>query len=448
MLLPDRQLNYLIDRWFQSNRCSLSPEEALAILQHPMMLAAHDPKIVKLVKLLRFCPSPEFAGMLRREIRMRRFAAQAFVDAFLENYPPRKKLPPVQPGRIPLVKLQTGGTMSLEVGLGGTARNILLCGPTGSGKTNALKVILTAASGKSIIVVFDKKGDLAEVAEFQQQGEVVCIDAREIKLAMFQPIPKMRVEDFVAIITEILARGLNLMASRRLISDVLTMMFTRKNNGSTRVSLSQLIEDIERIRANSLSRLGQYREAVLYALKDLLRRSGGILDYTESNFLQEVFSRCRTFIIDCGNIPVDHLSLIVSLFYMHVYESRRISRTNYPPLLMVVDDALPLVTGSTAGETEGGTNPISTWSFMGRSFNIGLVVSAQNFSLISPALRNNTDTLMCFGGLGEDVQALARHMNLTREQAAVIPQLSPGEAIVFARSEWPLAVKGFVPEVK
>ena len=369
-------------------------------------------------------------------------------DPFLENLPPHGKLPPVQRGRIPLVKLLFGAVLSLVIGLIGTAKNILLNGPTGSGKTNSLKVLLPAVSGRAITVVFDRKGDLADVASLQQDGEVVVIDAKDLQLALFQLPPGMAIVDFIAIMTEILARNLSLMASRRLISEGLTLMFARKDSGQPKVSLSQLIEIIERIRANSLSRLGQYREAVLYALKDLLRRSGGILDYQQSNFLEEVFSHARTFIIRCGNIPVDHLSVIVSLFYMFIYESRRLSRVTEPPVLMVIDDALPLITGSTAGETEGGINPISTWSFMGRSFNIGLVVSAQNFSLISPALRNNTDTVICFGCFGEDVQAVARHMNLTREQAEALARLEIGEAVVLARSEWPLAVKGWVPEVR
>ncbi len=448
MRLLNRQLDALVNQWVASGHSSLTPEQALAILQHPIMLAAHDLKIIKLVKLLRFSPDPQYAAMLRREIHMRKLAAQVLPDPFLENLPSCKKLPQLQRGRIPLVKLQTGGTLSLEVGLRGTAKNLLAIGPTGSGKTNFLKVLLTAASGQAIIVVFDRKGDLADIAAFQQDGDVVVCDAKELQLALFQPVPGMGIDDFISLMTEVLARNLNLIASRRLISDCLTIMFQRRGEGQSKVALSQLIDVVEKIRANSLSRLGQYREAVLYALKDLLRRSSRILDYTESNLLEEVFSECRTFIINCGNIPLDHLSLIVSLFYMFVFETRRISRVGHPPVLIVVDDALPLVTGSTAGETEGGTNPISTWSFMGRSFNIGLVVGAQNFSLISPALRNNTDTLICFGSSGEDAQAVVRHMNLNTEQADALTRLQIGEAVVLARSEWPLAVRGWVPEVR
>jgi len=67
--------------------------------------------------------------------------------------------------------------------------------------------------------------------------------------------------------------------------------------------------------------------------------------------------------------------------------------------------------------------------------------------LLSPSLRNNADTVVCLGSSGEDARAVAEHMNLSAEQAAVLSTLRPGEAVVFARSEWPLAVKGWIPEV-
>jgi DNA helicase HerA-like ATPase len=387
------------------------------------------------------------SAALRREIRVRRLVARAYPDPFLENLPPAGALPPLAKGRIPLGKLVFGQVVSLEIGLRGTARNILVCGPTGTGKTNFLRQHLLAASGQAIIVVFDRKGDLESVAGYAQDGEVVVLDRQDVKLALLQVIPGMEEDDFIALITEVLAQNLHLMASRRLISDSLYLLFRRKNQGQARVSINDLIELVERIRVDPVSRLGQYREAVLFALKDLSRRSGGILDHTESNFLQEVFSRPRTFIIRAGSIPVDHLGVVVSLFYMFVYERRRLSRQTQPPVMIVVDDALLIATGSMEWETEGARNPIATWSFHGRSFNIGLVVSVQNFSPISPALCNNADTVVCLGSLGEDAAAVATHMNLNHDQSQELQGIPVGQAIVLARSVLPYAVRGWIPEV-
>jgi hypothetical protein len=79
---------------------------------------------------------------------------------------------------------------------------------------------------------------------------------------------------------------------------------------------------------------------------------------------------------------------------------------------------------------------------------MGMVVSAQNFSLLHRALQHNTDGLMVFASYGRDAEELSRFMNLTREQAAMLPILRPGQAVALARSVWPLAVHGLVPRVR
>jgi hypothetical protein len=101
-----------------------------------------------------------------------------------------------------------------------------------------------------------------------------------------------------------------------------------------------------------------------------------------------------------------------------------------------------------ANESEGGINPVANWAFMGRSRRMGMICAAQNYSLISPAFRNNASTVLCFSSWGQDARELALDLHLTKEQAARIPQLKPGEVIGIARSVWPLAVYGKFPEMK
>jgi hypothetical protein len=172
------------------------------------------------------------------------------------------------------------------------------------------------------------------------------------------------------------------------------------------------------------------------------------LDYAQSNFIERLLSRPGTYVINTGGLPVKHSSLLASLIYRYVYEKRRVTGQIDPPVLICVDDALPFVSGSHAQESEGHTAPVARWSTLGRSLGIGLLISAQNFSLLSPTLRNNTSTIVCVGSFGDDASALAKHMSLTPEQASVLPLLRPGEVVAIARSQWPLAVRGRLPEVK
>lgn len=436
----------LVESWFRSGQSGLSEEVALAILKDSEVLACQDPALMNLVRVVRAFGLPEHAALLRQEIRMCRLMARAFPEPFLENLPPLGLLPRLAPGRVPLVGLPLSGTLSIEVGLGGTSRNVIFVGPTGSGKTNSLLVFLLALVECAVSVVFTRKGDLARLGRLSR-GVVVLEAFRDVKLALFQPIAGMRLAEFISQTVEVLARCLHLEASRRLITDQLFFLFERK--GSHGVSLSDLVRALERLDANAWGRAGQYKEASLYALKDLWRRTGGILDFEKSSFLDTVFSdEPKTVVVECGSIATDHLSLVVSMFIMHAYETRKRSGQRVPPVVISVDDALPLVTGSSAQESEGGMNLLSNWAFMSRGLNLGLVVGCQTWGLLSPALRTNADTIVCVGAQGDDAWLLGRHLNLTGDQTSVLPRLRPGEAVVMARSVWPLAVKGLVPEVK
>jgi len=299
------------------------------------------------------------------------------------------------------------------------------------------------------IVAFDRKQELVDCQLLTQgRAGVFPLMYRELELAMLQPVAGMSVFAFTSVIVELLANHLNLMASRRLMRETLQILFKRPRQQGTWPTLSEWIDLIEKIRVDAVSRLGQYREAALYALKGIENELGEVVGFAASNLLERMYSQAGCFVIMTGGLSVEAASLLASLFINHAYLSREASDSgSRHPLIFVLDDALPLVRGNAAAESEGGINPLSTWAFMGRSRGIGFVVAAQNFSLISPVLRNNSDTVLCFGSYGRDAEELARHLNLDRDQAAVLPVLRPGEVVAIARSGWPLAVYGRVPEV-
>ena len=116
-------------------------------------------------------------------------------------------------------------------------------------------------------------------------------------------------------------------------------------------------------------------------------------------------------------------------------------------IVIVADDALSFVSGSKARESEGHANPFAVYSHMGRSLGVGLITVAHNYSLISPTLRHNTDTVISLGSHGDDASALARFMSLTPEQAEMLPRIRPGTGIGISRSTWPYAVMGAVPMI-
>lgn len=434
--------------WKRSiSREYMSIEDALELYQDEALLAPHDERIRNLLGLAVLTGEQRYLDTLRREIRIRRLEFIASPAWFMRNLPPAGVLSSSLEGRILLMMLPTGDVLSLPVELEGRNGNILVVGPSGKGKSTFLRNVLIGASGQAIIVAFDRKGDLEMVADIEQRGEVIVLDEEDPSIAVFKLISGMKIEEFIGLMVDLLAHHLHLEASRRLISNILYLIQKRGKNDRFEVSLPEVVNQIEKIKADPTSRYGGYREAALYALKDLSKRTLGILDYRTSNFMERIFAKPRTFIIRTGGIPAQHLSLIVSLFCMYIYEKRRHARENYPPVIIALDDALPMIYGSHREESEGGINPLSNWFFMGRSYGISMITAAQNFSLVSPVIRNNSDTVICFSGFGEDARMISDFMGLTPEQAEILPTLNSGEAIGVARGEWPLAVRGIAPEV-
>lgn len=391
---------------------------------------------------------PYLAELLEFTLRDQAARAMASGDPFHGNYPPIGKLPALVPRRVPLAAVPTGEVLSVVAA--NLLKNMLVVGPTGGGKTNWLRLMMGALLAMPVtIVAFDRKQELVDCRLLAQgRAGVFPLTYRELRLAMLQPVPGANIAASISVIVELLANHLNLMASRRLMLETLQILFKRPRQKGTWPTLSEWIDLIEKIRVDAVSRLGQYREAALYALKGVENELRDVVGFAASDMLERMFSQAGCFVIMTGGLSVEASSLLASLFINHAYVSREASDSgSRHPLIFVLDDALPLVRGNTAAESEGGINPLSTWAFMGRSRGIGFVVAAQNFSVISPVLRNNSDTVLCFGSYGRDAEELARHLNLDRDQAAVLPVLRPGEVVAIARSVWPLAVYGRVPEV-
>ena len=273
--------------------------------------------------------------------------------------------------------------------------------------------------------------------------------APELSIALFQPPAGVASSTFCSGIVQLLATHLNLFASRRLMSETLDLVLRRKRQPGTWPLLSAWIDVIEQIHVHAASRLGQYREAALYAIKSIYTELGSALDCARSSMLDILLAQSGCFIVVTDGLSAEAASLLASLIINYAFQQRaRVDPRRLTPLIFILDDALPLIRAGSAGESEGGINPIATWAFMGRSRRIGLICAAQNYSEVAQALRNNADTVLCFGSYGKDARELARDLDLTREQASMLPVIRPGEVIAMARSVWPLACRGRVPEVK
>ena len=425
----------------------LTTKASLAIETDPRLLDENDP-LRFAFELAQTSGDPRDFDRFISGLRSRQVEQARNSDPFLRNLPTRQVIRRMEcQGGAPLVYLNSGQALRLPLGKYGTSLNELLCAPTGAGKTNAQILQSLSFSGRAIQLRFDRKGDLARLVDFNQPGEVVILDARrDVPLSLSDGLDLLGAETQVAQIVNLFAFHLSLHASRRLLTNILSDLL--RQEGSAGLQLRRVVSTLERLEGARTSKIGGYRDSLLFALTDLLQRSGTVFDSPPSNFLDRLLSEPRTFVILTGGLGSDHSALLTSLIYRYVYERRRVRRETELPVIIAIDDAMPFATGSAASEREGRSHPIANWAHMGRAMQIGLAVSVQNASLVSPTLLNNTGSMVCLGAYGSDATAVKRFMSLTDEQAAVLPTLRPGEAVAICRPQWPYAVRGHIPEVK
>jgi len=423
----------------------LPEEEAIAIVRDPRLRARDDRVLQNLISLAQSTGQPAHWKLLTRRVRRGVLQALRYPERYLFNYPSPGQLRMPRPGDAPLLRMPNDLIFFVGIGLNGSCLNIIIVVRTGAGKTTLLMVILIAWSGFGTIIAFENKRELARIANYAQPGEVVLLDAKDIHLSLSDGLEFMSLEEHVAQISGLFAGALNLHASQRLFTALCHEAFRRQ--GPSGLSLRNLVSLAEKINAAQTSKSGTYRDSLLFALRDLLQRSGSVFDSAQSNFLKQMFSQGRTYIINWGGLTTDSATLLASLMYRYAYEWRRATGKNHPPIVIVADDALSFVSGSKARESEGHANPFAVYSHMGRSLGVGLITVAHNYSLISPTLRHNTDTVISLGSHGDDASALARFMSLTPEQAEMLPRIRPGTGIAITRSLWPYAVMGAVPMI-
>lgn len=406
----------------------------VAGMQMLLHQVAADPKDSHLVELLALVVQAKVAG------------TPGLDDPFAANDPAAGVLPQEKVGRLPLLSLATGEVLSMAVG--DLRRNLLLVGPTGGGKSNTLRAIIASASmhPNCTVLVFTRKHDLQESEILRRlDPPVVFLEWQDVRAALLQVPQGCDARSYINGVVGLVADNLSLMASRRLMLSTLYRLLEDHAGSGSWPTLSAWIEAIKQVKPRGGYREAQYQEAALYALGELRLSTGRVFDYSVSNFVERLVNHRGVVSICTGGLPASIASLFTCLVLHWAFETRA-ERDADRLCITVLDDALPLLHGSLGSEAEGGPRPLSTWSFMGRSRGLGLVGACQNFSLVSPALRNNCGTLVvCGGSLGQDARELAMHLHLTKAQEQYLTQMQTGQALVFAPKVWPKPVVGRVP---
>lgn len=121
----------------------LSPEDIFSLTRQPELRWQDIPHGDSLAEQLMLNPGDAALAEVF-ELAVRQQAGQAMLagDLFIGNYPSHGQIPPLLTGRIPFCAMPRGGVLSVSVQ--DATRNILVVGPTGSGKTSWLRLLVAS----------------------------------------------------------------------------------------------------------------------------------------------------------------------------------------------------------------------------------------------------------------------------------------------------------------
>lgn len=366
-------------------------------------------------------------------------------DPFWANYPGHGQLATTTEDRVRWVTLPSGSALTQSTR---PFSNVLLVGPTRWAKTNMLRrLVIDLLAAGAIVVVFDPKGDFAECETLtREELPFYVFDWKELPLAFFQPPPGLDLDSFINTkIACVLGAHQRLAASKRLAVETARKLFAEKAKQEKKPRLSDWIAMVAGMSAPARTKLGDYAHSLLYALKEIEHSAlGEVLDFAESSFLEDLFTgSARALVVRTGGLTGGLPSILAHEFISYAYDRRRVGRRDADrPVVFILDDAVSMLRGGAQEFRTDELNPIGEWALKASGFGVYFVGAVQFFRGTSPAFVQNCHTVISVGSTGDDAAAIARHLDLKPEQAAVLPMLRPGQAIVRARTEWPHAVYG------
>ncbi len=393
-------------------------------------------------------PSPAETD-LGRELSRDHYAGLLANNPFFENEPlPGTRLSD-EAGLIPLVRLSNGSVFSVP--LTALARNALVVGSTGSGKTSFTRLVVLSAvrHGASVCIWDQKHGEFGSSETFAHDDQpFVVLHAEEVPWALLEPPPGVPFNAWTIIFARVLKKAFSLFASTRFLISVLEKLWQQPRAPGTAPSWNELVRTLEGLNARPGSRDWQHRDSVGPVAKGIQRELPAAAKCVRSDFWHHAQRNAQCIVIRTDRLSDEVSQFLVSLSLQWAYEYRsRVDIERSRQLLFVLDDALSHARGSAHTDAQE-VNALADLCVRARSKKLGVVVASQSWELLSPALRTNCDLIAICSASGGDVEELRRDLLLTDAQAARLATLTPGEAVVLSRATWKKPVLGRFPEVR
>jgi hypothetical protein len=330
--------------------------------------------------------------------------------------------------------------------------NIGVFGRTGSSKTSWINCIMKDLIKKGIlIIVFQYKSEYEDWAtDPELAGKVLPLQFGEFMISRFQPPPG--VPKSVHLDTNIsdTAACTGRVYSQRLGHDIAEKE-EKKLPKNYHLPLMRFIQVTEAFKPGFGDVERNYRESILYALKNIQASFKGVYDYYYSDFLDKLYKvfpdgGLVTVTLDA---PVAASTDAILSTVRYIYSLRKYSglqTEDFQPLIIIIEDGTMIIDEKSL---HGEPSPLIPMSFISRKWGIGFIIVSHNIATsVSPLLLANLESVFLFGLSDEDPKRIQKLLGCSYEQAQTAQTFAPGSFAARIPSFHGLPVFGRFPEIK
>lgn len=198
-------------------------------------------------------------------------------------------------------------------------RNIGIPGPTGTGKSSVLRLVLSQVALRARVVLIDRKRSLRELAGLPILGEYwLVLPWTSLKLALLQAPTGVPREVWASELVSLIARSYSLYASQRPMLELLHKAYSADGAQANPESWERQVRGWQCGRG---FREQGYKEAMLWTLVNL-RQSVPVFNFAKSNLLELLFSERGGVVVEVDSLPTEHYAFFVSYLLRWIYLRR------------------------------------------------------------------------------------------------------------------------------
>lgn len=415
---------------------SLTPQQIAQMLHDPQLRLFDAPGMIGLAQQLMANPDDEaLAEMFHERVEQCRFEASVEDDPFRANMPPCGTVL-CQTGDIGLFTLPTAAILGLISGE--LPNNLLVSGPTGSGKSTIARQVVRPLPRKGMVVVmFDRKREHRRLLNDPVAGPFCCVlNLTDLAMALYQAIPGVPREVVIAATTDLLARSTGRMYAQRLLNDLIERLLPAWN-ANDGIALAELVDHFKAMRVGGAYRQQDLKESMLLSLQHLKVHLRLPFAYRRSNLLEKLFEKPGLYIIELDTLPGDLYAFMVGLFLQHPYLARLHGNQGQRlPIIFVLDDVTTATDKQLDRQSASGTSVLVEQAFMGRGLGMGQILCLHAPGSASEKLLRNCRNVILTGAQGENATLLRTLLGLTPEQADAARVLEQDQAVALFPTRW------------